>query len=355
MSVIHADFPSGSQGIYGSTTSDMLDGLWAENTGVTLPDDPDPNITGRVMKFTGGAGSIATLTRFVLPATRDTVGMACRVYLPSIPTSDAKRPYIQQYRDGSNNVLASVVISPAGLIQVYKGTISGTLLAATTVPVITAGAWRHVESEIFFSATVGTVKVYVEGEEVINANTLNTGATPCAQVAHASASDGTGASTTFYVKDLVYRDALGTQNNTIMGVVGVYWRPVSGDVSSGWTSTGANDYGVLDETPASDADYISADNTLPAASIMTFDSLPADIVAIKAIVSVTRAEKTDGGEGKVQVSLSPNGATWDDGADKAVTTAFAYHTDVSEISPVTTDPWTPIEFDSLEIKVNRTV
>ena len=53
MAIIWADFPSSQLGLYGTSTANMLNGVWAEviaslsgGSTVTLGDDPDPNIAG---------------------------------------------------------------------------------------------------------------------------------------------------------------------------------------------------------------------------------------------------------------------------------------------------------------------
>jgi hypothetical protein len=85
------------------------------------------------------------------------------------------------------------------------------------------------------------------------------------------------------------------------------------------------------------------------------ENLPPDITSVRALISVTRHRKIDGGDGNVQTALSPNGTNWDNGADRPITTAFQYDFDVSEVSPVTSSPWTPVEVDSLKLRINRTL
>lgn len=355
MTLMWADIPSGDVGLYGTTTAYMLDGVWAElTTNVTLIEDPDPNITGNVLHFGSGRA------RYVFPAGAvATAGTGTRVWLDNIPTSDAARPGIHQYRDGSNNVRLVILVSPTGAIQVYRDCDAtsgvGTLVGATAGPVMVAQSWRHIESKVLWSTTVGTVEVRIEGVVVLNLTGVNTGAANYSQVAIGTSFSLAGVSTTLSIKDVTFWNGSGSENNTFFGPCGVYDLPPDADVSSGWSRTsGSTDFGLVDEAPPNDAGYIYAGTPPPAPSIMNPSNLPADIVGVRGVISVARAEKSDGGDGKMQVSMSPNGTDWDDGADNAISTAFQYYYDVSEVSPDTLDPWTPTEVNGMQIKLNRT-
>jgi hypothetical protein len=354
MSLIWCDVPSGSTGIFNDDESLTTEGLYAQFT-MVFANDPDPAI-GAAGKVWTQSGSGDKLARWILPAARTEVGMGCRIYLANIPVESDRAVALHQYRSAANTNLVSVVISTSGSIQIRSGGYEGTLLAETAQDVISAEAWRHVESEITFDASAGTAKVWIEGALVLDASALNTGATACGQVAFVSNVDGTNARTTTYFKDIFIRDDQGTVNNGQIGSCSVYLLKPNADVSSGWTpSSGTEDFSLLDDSPPVDTDYISADDSPPAPSIMNFENLPADIIAVRGLVTVARALKTDGGDGSLQVSLSPNGTDWDTGADNPVTTTYTFDHDVSELSPATGVAWTPLEVDAGSIRLDRTV
>lgn len=355
MSLIWADIPDRSVGIYNTATGITTDGLYAQFS-LGFYDDPDPAIgsAGKVMGQEGGSGD--RVVRWILPATRTEVGMGCRVYVPNVPIEADRAVAVHQYLNAVNSAIVTAVISPVGSIQIRSGNYEGTILAETAQDVIPANSWRHVETEITFNATTGTAKVWIEGVLVLNATGLNTGSAPCAQVGFRSDADSGNGRTTVYYKDIFIRDGEGSVNNDKIGPCTVYYRPPSSDISSGWTrSSGTEDFALLDDSPPVDTDYISADDTPPAASIMGMDDLPADVVAIRGIITVARALKTDSGDGNLQVSLSPNGTDWDTGADNAVSTTESFYHDVSELSPATANAWTPSEFNSARIRLDRTV
>jgi hypothetical protein len=124
------------------------------------------------------------------------------------------------------------------------------------------------------------------------------------------------------------------------------------DTNLSWLS-GSN---MITDGRPNDLTYMSAaDNPLPSPMRFEMEDLPPDITSVRALISVTRHRKIDGGDGNVQTALSPNGTNWDNGADRPITTAFQYDFDVSEVSPVTSSPWTPVEVDSLKLRINRTL
>jgi hypothetical protein len=357
-----ADIPSGSVGIYGNQRARMLDGIWAEIGGalLTLGEDPDPNITGYVLDYglsEAGPAIGSSYARYVYPSSAATAGIATRVWLKNIPSAVNYRPTIHIYSDGTNTPIVSICVSPTGAIQAYRGMPQdgGTLIGATAGPVMVANSWRHIESKVHPNAATGTVEVRVEGVVVLNLTNVNTGTGPVEQVSMCNGRIVASEGTPMGLKDVIFWDTSGSENNDFIGPCTVYWRPMASDVSSGWSRTsGSTDYGLVDESPPDDTGYIYADDTLPAPSIMEPQPLPPDVVSIRAIISVSRAQKSDGGDGKLQVSMSPNGTDWDTGADNPVSTAFTYYYDVSEVSPATTAPWSPTEFPP-QVRLNRTV
>jgi hypothetical protein len=112
---------------------------------------------------------------------------------------------------------------------------------------------------------------------------------------------------------------------------------------------------ITDGRP-NDLTYMSAaDSPLPSPMRFEMENLPPDITSVRALITVVRHRKIDGGDGNVQTALSPNGTNWDNGADRPITTAFQYDFDVSEVSPATGSAWTPVEVDNLKLRINRTL
>lgn len=337
---------------YGTSTSKMLDGLpWSAVVG-SLTTDPDPNASGNVLRLSSAVNNSNTAdTRLSLPTVTNKVGCGMRFYMGVLPSSSGVRPVILGYRNLSNNKIYDWIIETNGSLSLYDG--SGTLIATTTNPVMAPRSWFHYE--FYVDLNVGTYEARIEGVTVLSGSGLTllqnvylVGMSP-----RQNLGSNTGAQN--YMKDFILWDSAGSNNNTFLGPVAVFLLKVNGDVSSGWTrSAGSTDYELLDETTPNDTDYITADDTPPAASIMTLEDLGPEIVGVRGLQMMARAKKSDGGDATLQLSMLSDGSE-DLGATHAVTTAFKYWWDVSELDPSTGSLWDPIAVNEATIKINRTV
>lgn len=97
------------------------------------------------------------------------------------------------------------------------------------------------------------------------------------------------------------------------------------------------------------------DTIYPDPDIVSFTNLDPNVTSVKGLMNIIRAAKTDGGDGSIQTSLSPNGTDWDDGTNRPITAAQTYYWDPSELSPATGSPWTIGEVNTLQGKMNRTL
>lgn len=324
----------------------MGDGLYAERgIGAALVQDPDVNATGVVFRY-GSDPDVGF--RRVFGGDRARVGIAQRIYLTNLPfTSSAQ---IVSFRDNLNNTICVLDVLTTGALRFRHGP-SLALAITTTGPVIVPNAWQHVEILVNFSATVGTVEVRVEGLTVLIADTLNVGAN-CAQVANVY----NVANSRVHAKDYIAYNGLGSFNTTFIGSCTVLSLVPSSDVALNWTpSVGSNGWSLIDEAgPPNDADFISAPFPLPAAYQAGLTNLPVDVTSVRALQTITRARKTDGGDGNLQQGLV-SGASTGLGSNRAITTAFTYWFDVFETDPATAALWTPTAVDAAVLRLNRTV
>jgi hypothetical protein len=357
MSLLWADFPSGFQGLYSSDEALMLNGRYAEVANADLLDDPDPNITGRVLSLNGGFLASGVL-RTVLLTSALTVGMSMRVWMSGLPTDTGVLPNPVVLRNVSNTDLFSLRIETDGRVSAYRGNgESGTLLGTSTSPAFVSNAWQHLEAKVFLDDAVGTVEVRVEGIPVLELSDIDTlnSTGPCTQVVSRSNHTSSSFFKEYFIKDYLLWDTAGSINNDFFGSVSVYPLLTDADISLNWTpSTGTTGWDILDNIPPTDSIYISAPDPAPAAAVMSLTDLPADVTSVRGLISIVRAEKTDGGDGNLQVSLT-SGANTDAGADRPMTTAFTYWSDISEINPGTGVFWTPTEVDAMDIEFDRTV
>jgi len=369
MSIQHMDFPSGSNGLWGygsySELNDADDGIYAyvlkkassSGRGCAMIEDVDPNVTGAMLEVTANVtNNYSDLIRYVLSSTQNVVGISARVYLPSLPTGgSASYPPIYNFKDISNNRMICWQPLSTGAIQV-RYDINDTEESYTTPgPVLVAGTWNHIEMKVDIST--GSIEMRIEGVTQVSVTGADIGALPVAQVAF-GCENGIGnnqAPQSYYIKDLVIWDANGSVNNDFLGAVQVYDLAPTSDASFNWSaSTGSTGYNLIDEAPPSDADYIYADDTPPAASTFNLSDLPEDVSSIRGIKTFARARKTDGGDGWMQVSMVSNGIEGN-GTDRPVTTAYTYWMDIFELDPDTSANWTRSGVNAALLQIDRTI
>jgi hypothetical protein len=275
------------------------------------------------------------------------------MWLTALPDNAVAAPC--DWRTVGNSGLCSLKIQLNGSIKVYSGggDQPSTQIGDTIVPVISPRTWNHVEA--WYDSSDGTGELWINGIKKLEFTGGTTGTTAILNHSQ-SGVNGAQSTMTMYFKDYGIWDSTGTENNTVAGTVIVSRRKPNADVTlGGWLpSTGSTGYNLLAKDAVDDATYLSADDTPPAAMQYTFTDIDSDVTSIRAIMSVARMRKTDGGDGNVQMSLISD-STPDAGADRPITSAFAWWYDISEISPDTTDPWTPTEFNDVVGEVDRTV
>ena len=371
MSIIFADFPSGQQGIYGTDTTKMLNGVWAEVASSATPynalvADPDPNIgSAGVVFFADAATSSSGLAseggRFVIPAEVTTLGVGFRLWLDKLPTSSSYFPFFS-FRDNTNTDILTVRVTTTGQLQAAKATTSGaggTTLATSTGPVITANAYTHIEVKVTKGNGTGELEVRVDGVEVASL-TLTAQALSANNIAQIfiGCSEGAGGSDLnmkSYWKDIIIWDTNGSVGNDFQGSVSVRDLYPDADIDLNWTpSTGSTGWDLINETDGDDTNYIQAGDPPPDPYVASLTDLPVDVTSVRALIPIYRSVKTDGGDCNLQIGLTPNNTDWDDGADTPISTAYTYRWDVSELSPDTGTPWTPTEVNSAYVRINRT-
>lgn len=340
---------------YGTTIANLTEGVYAEATGITSISTLNPRTGTHALRLSSGG-----LLRRVLGGAKTTVGLAMALYLPSLPTNNTAHRLFQ-FRDTANIDQVTILLQSTGVIEAKRGTIiSGVSLGVTASPVITAFTYNHIEAMVFFSNTVGTVEVRVNGVTVLSLSGIDTVATAnveCSQVLIAGGT-GTGAVSNQDVDDIFAYDDTGSFNNTFIGDRRVLTLFTNANTAQAdWTAVGAaTGYEAIDEpSPDGDTSYITAGVPSSPGIISEFgiENLPAGVSAISAVVVVEMARKTEAGPANTQWSVI-SGASETAGTDKPMTEIYTYRQDVFETDPASAAPFTPAEVDALLIKVERT-
>lgn len=343
--------------------SNLTEGVYAEVNSVTLM-TANPRTGTHHLRFGSSLTTSSSIVRRVLGGAKTTVGIAGAFYFLTLPALNGRQK-VFDFRDAANAIQVSIVVQSTGTISAYRGNgVSGTLLGTSASPVVTAETYQHIEAMVFFSQTVGTIEVRVNGVTVLSLSgidTVNSALVECSQVSIAgvsgnSPSDGGGVQTD--LEDIFCYDDTSSFNNTFIGdrrVLTLF--PNANTAQADWTAVGAaTGYECIDEaTPDGDTTYITASPPGSPGAISEFgiQNLPAGVSAISAVVVVEMARKTEAGPANTQWSVI-SGASETAGVDKPMTEIYTYRQDVFQTDPASAAPFTPSEVDALLIKVERT-
>lgn len=337
----------------------LTDGVYAER-GIELSlatSSPAARTGTHYIKRIYSSTAANSLLRRVLGGAKTSVGIGAAFYYDNLPTQP-NTDICFDFRDANNQVQVTIGLDTTGTITAYRGLSNGTVLGTSATPVVAAESWQHIEALVFFSQTVGTVEVRVNGVTALSLSgidTVSSSLVECSQVA-------IGGANALYVTapggvdDVFCYDTTGSYNNTFIGdrrVLTLF--PDSNTAQADWTVTGAaTGYECIDEaTPDDDTTYIAAADGSGAISNFGVQNLPAGISAISAVVVVERARKTEAGVANTQTSIV-SGASETAGADKPMTEVYTYRQDVFQVDPVSGAPFTVSEVNALKIKLRRT-
>src|SRR5882672_4646238 len=286
----------------GDFVYNLTNGVYAEyfvpTVNLFLASDPDGLSSGHVLSLAGGNN--AAYLRYVMSSSQTTFGQACRIWLTQIPSNSSAIVCIFNVRDTSNTVIARGQFNTVGGIDIYNS--AGTKLGGSSGPVVTANGWWHIESKIVINGASSSVEVRVEGATVVSLTGINLGTSPIAQCALYNNNNGGGTS---FTKDLVWWNGSGSHNTDFLGSVIVAMLSPSADVALNWTPTGGSTgAGILDNIPPQDGvQYLTALNPPPAAYVCSLTDLVADVTSVKCIMTMVRAQKTDGGDASLQIGV----------------------------------------------------
>lgn len=226
--------------IYG-TLAPMVDGMYAETVGTTLP----TYLLGvPVLSIAAASGN--NFARKVLPATYTTLFAATRLRISHLPSTEGESPYFE-FNDTLNNGVICYYIDTTGRIVVKRGSSSGTEIVRSTSPVIQANTFHHIEAKFVINGSTGSVEIRVDDSDI-----------PSINVTNVNTSGGLGAIAQFRLyntggqdswwTDLHVWDTTGTRNNDFLGDVAVTTLWPNVDVETGWTPNYRHkiDAGVLD-------------------------------------------------------------------------------------------------------------
>lgn len=320
----------------------------------TIEADPDGVSTQLVYWATGSSNAGF---RWPLKAAEAKIGVAMRIWMTSLPANTGQRPRIISWNNASNVAMAFLMVETTGRLSFYicDGDGIPTLVATTAAPVITALGWWHIEAMVDAQTdATGTMILKVEGVTKLTETAQDFATGTVFQTEHHTQDDNIGAGPAIGIKDMVWWNGLGSENNDFLGTVRVFNAPPTADVGLGtWALTGgATGAAILSANPPDDAKFMHAEIGDYTQAVFTMPDLPVDVSSVRGVFVYVRAGKVDGGDGFMKNGVLSN-TTQGNGEDRPITAQQTYWSDLFELDPHTTASWTPGAVNLATMTINR--
>lgn len=270
----------------------------------------------------------------------------------TIPGGAGNGAGIMSLRDSVNNVeQVSILYGQNGAIRVFNGSSlpgqTGSVLLATSAPnLVQAGVYNTIDVECTIGPGTGFVRVFLNGQLVINATglvTQNPGSNPYADqwALYGLSANGDRHD------DVYLLDASTPPNNTVIIGPRIFATMPSGDgTPSLWTPLVAGPhFAMVNEIPDDgDTSYVF-DSNIGDADMYTFapgGQLP--VLSQIEAVQVTLTARLDSGSRSIASRVAgTNGPTI------ALTTGYKAYSSQFDINPGTGQPWKPTDFPATQI------
>jgi hypothetical protein len=368
---------------YGTTEANMLDGRYAQagpsGTGAGL--STAVAATGTHSYYFNHADDVSAIDglRKVLPSSKTTLGAAGRFYFPNLPEANASSIIFDFLSALATRSQIAVAVDSNGALRFYRGSnyatngATGTLIA-TTDPLISTGAFNHIEVQVHIDNTAGWLRVAINGIERYTATDLDTqfDSSGILSVAQHLSFYGLGSigSHDFYMDDYYIYDFEGDSSvdtdwaptvdgdgvaTNFMGDLGAYLLLPDGDTSEAdfAKSTGTTGYTLIDETNPDDTDYIYS-VTAGDLSEFTLQDLPPEITYIRGVQVFGRMNKADAGIAKTQLGMKSVAAV-EDADERPITTVETYYEDYINVDPNSGARWTRTSLNNSKVRITRSV
>jgi hypothetical protein len=368
---------------YGTSLSNMLDGTYAQ-AGGGAPNGRTSGLrtnlfaTGGTSYYHGTGPGLTTFEglRKVLPAAKDKLGVAMRVYFPQFTAANSAG-ICHMHSANANVSQLSFIVDANGAIVVHRGLgLSGTdggadAILGTTDPILVTSAWNHVEMQAYIHDTDGWVRIAVNGVHRYELTGIDTkyDSTNVASIGQSLSSyaspEGDFYHDDYYIYDFEgdssvdtdfcpATDASGMATNYI-GDLQVWPLLPNGDTAEAdfLPSTGTSSYTMIDEHSPDDTDYIYS---VAAGDLSEFDldDLPVEITYIRGLGIHARLSKADAGAAFTKVGMK-SVAAFEDAAERPLTVEPTYWRDQIDKDPNSNARWTRDSLNAALLRVTRTI
>jgi hypothetical protein len=321
-----------------------FDQLWGGAT------QPTSSASSRFGVANGAIGNPASSTRTFFPS----VASGARVFagfwfFSTAPASNSNFGY---FINAAASEWSNIRILAGGTLAVC-GWGGGTTALGTTAASICDSVWHWVEFDFLF-ANSGQMRVWVDGILVIDTGVIDTLIAGTASIAGFELNSG--GLYTNYLDDIVMWDDSGsglTSADSPIGPVRIQRLAPTSDASVQWTrSTGANNYGVIDEAAPDTTDYVET-TTVGHKDRYGLADLTTTPIAVLGVSLKNRAIRTSAAFANYRQYVYTSSTQYS-GTTRLVPATAQTYADHWDLNPNGSVAWTPTTVNGLEAGIELT-
>lgn len=296
---------------------------------------------------TGGNGGQYVQTLYKdLPSNEDILYAGAAIYLYSWSSMSTGMHF---YDGGTAQI--GVKITSSGQLQALRGGNSGTSLGITATSLVLPGSWVHIGIEVKIDNSVGYIKVWLNGELLLN---LTGQDTQISANAYANRFQfDIQAYDDVLIDDVYMGDDTGSYNISWLGDRRVYTIYPNGDGNvADWTANTGNDWDAVNDSggPDDDTTYI-ASSTVDQKALVTLPDLPSNVTALNAIQITHYSRKDDSTTRALKALVRSGGSDYEVSAAQYLASTYGFFSYLSEEDPQDSTQWTKSDVDAAEFGV----
>jgi len=227
---------------------------------------------------------------------------------------------------------------------------TGTTYTANGTAVL--GVWYYLELQVVFDQTVGSWDLHVDGVSLAsesNRDTLYDSAPVPVVLIFGSFSTDWADETN--IDNIYFLDSTGTENTTFLGIseVGLLLPSGNGTTSNMTGSDGnqVDNYALVDENPASTADYVESD-TQGDLDTYAMDDL-SGTPTVRAVMTTLYAQKGAGSAKYVRPVVRSNGVDYPGTSSSLALATYLPIDEVWDVDPDTSATWAYTAVNAMEV------